>query len=438
MNINLSRYNTYKTLPDKSLLIFNTVTSNFIKYKSEGIKNIDDNKELLDQLLKDKKTLVCFLEKGFLVDYSAVDELGNVKKRFNEAIDSDYGLRLAILLTLDCNFACDYCCENRIHTRMNTETASKILEFIGDKLQKNTKKDLHILWFGGEPLLEIPTLFALTDEIKKICSKLGRKCHFFMTSNGYFLKNLCQYDVSKLELKELKVTLDGLEETHNKRRPLSHNNGGTFQEIISGIKIAINKIKIKIRINIDQDNIKEIPALLNYLMDEKILKGIDYNVEFAFVDRIVGKGCTSSSCYNHLTSKENARMEYELLQMLARLGGKTACLPKSYFHVCSAQLKNAYSIDPDGNMYKCINDSSMPEERIGHIDSYNNLNNEEKYILSLPFSDAACSNCKCLPFCCGGCPQKKAKQTSHSYLCSLNKYNLKDKMVLSYGGKHDF
>ena len=118
--------------------------------------------------------------------------------------------------------------------------------------------------------------------------------------------------------------------------------------------------------------------------------------------------------------------------MFARSGGSTACLPRNYYHVCDAQLRNSYTIDPEGNIYKCLNDASIPNKKIGNVDSYDKLTNECKYSSKPPFLDETCSNCNILPLCYGGCPEKRAKETPSLYMCSSNKYNLKQKMKLAF------
>lgn len=72
----------------------------------------------------------------------------------------------------------------------------------------------------------------------------------------------------KLFIKTIQITLDGLEETHNKRRPHIKEKG-SFKKIINNLDKLIKlqpDIVVHLRVNVDNENKDEFPQLLKFLL----------------------------------------------------------------------------------------------------------------------------------------------------------------------------
>ena len=84
-------------------------------------------------------------------------------------------------------------------------------------------------------------------------------------------------------------------------------------------------------------------------------------------------------------------------------------MPKK--NACTADFYNGWVIDDTGALYKCWNDIGIPEKSVG------NINTPDNYIYRTDLIDAyssfdsklypECEECKMLPTCLGGCPNKR-------------------------------
>ena len=66
-------------------------------------------------------------------------------------------LRVTILTTLQCNFACDYCIQgdhgdyNKNAARMSMETAARVADWMEARLDALSAESFVLTFFGGEP-----------------------------------------------------------------------------------------------------------------------------------------------------------------------------------------------------------------------------------------------------------------------------------------------
>lgn len=164
--------------------------------------------------------------------------------------------RAYLKITNSCNAQCKYCFQGT-HYYTDTINISQYSVFLRKVLQKN--RDVVI--FGGEPLLKqnlrsIDFLFSL-----------NRKKKFVFFSNGYFddsIRGFLNQNIKQVET--IVISLDGLERTHNQRRPFGKRNG--FTRIVSNISYLLEKkIPFTIQINIDMDNYHEVIELVWFLFD---------------------------------------------------------------------------------------------------------------------------------------------------------------------------
>ena len=83
-------------------------------------------------------------------------------------------LRVTVLPTLQCNFACDYCFQgdhgdyNRHAARMSPDTAASVARWIEERLDNVRPETLTLTFFGGEPLLNLPVMYDLAERASAI------------------------------------------------------------------------------------------------------------------------------------------------------------------------------------------------------------------------------------------------------------------------------
>src|SRR5687767_2224516 len=240
----------------------------------------DDIAGLLDRLATDPESLapdrldsdardalVTLTEHGFIVPSRSTDTEA-LNKYFTDFREDTEQLRVTVLTTLQCNFACDYCFQgdhgdyNKHADKMSLDDSARLADWIEQRLDELKPKRLTITFFGGEPLLNIPVIYDQAERAFAACQKRGVTLALGIITNGLLLTEELVDRLLPYGLGYVKVTLDGDRDTHNKMRPL-RGGQGTFDRIIENVRRIAGKVRIAIGGNFDSDSAASYPALLD-------------------------------------------------------------------------------------------------------------------------------------------------------------------------------
>lgn len=209
-----------------------------------------------------------------------------VKSNFNKKLNKTFILYL--VLTRDCNYCCSYCPFKKSKNRktgdlMNNETLisginlwrNHILKDINNK--ENCFKDYFIIFYGGEPLLNLDALkigLSYIEDLKKK-KQLPKNLKILLPTNGSLIKD----DTIKL-FKRYKVMvtigLDGMSSDQNITRKTKEKLD-TFRTTINTIKKLIkNKINTSLSITITPQNINKIDKF-SIFFNKMGIKKIGFN-----------------------------------------------------------------------------------------------------------------------------------------------------------------
>jgi len=298
---------------------------------------------------------------------------------------------------------------------MSEEVIDGIINFI--KNHKNIEF-LRVTWYGGEPLLAFKKVQKITEEILK----LGINYQAAMITNGYLLDKKVIANLKSLQITQLQITLDGLEQTHNIRRPhKQHKN--SFQTIIKNLTDlyeAIPEMKVALRVNVDKNNQDEYHQLYYHL--KEIIPTNNLSVHPGYVTDIYSTKCNSSCLFQKEDKLEFMAQQYDKYKI------PLAFYPKSGFGECTARHINSFVVGPKGELYKCWNDIGVEDKTIGDIF---NLKASDLYIEYLveadPLSLQECKECFYFPICDGGCPYARIEsvhRNEQANTCADIKNNL--------------
>jgi uncharacterized protein len=141
---------------------------------------------------KRSKALETLAENGFLVesrdaDQQALDQfLGGVKSDTTE-------LNVTLLTTLQCNFACDYCFQgdhgdyNKFAEKMTLATAERVAVWMERELDRVRPERLVLTFFGGEPLLNLPAMYLVTERMWEATQARAVEMYVNIITNGLLL-----------------------------------------------------------------------------------------------------------------------------------------------------------------------------------------------------------------------------------------------------------
>jgi len=409
--------------PDNSFLLYNAYSNDLMEVNEE-----DYGKLLLLKHGKADKIEDEFIEE--LADESILvddDELIYQKiklSRLNTRFRSDI-IHLTIVPTMGCNFSCPYCFENSVQERktMTEKTQDDLVEFI------KSYKNLHYLsidWYGGEPLLAFDTIFSLMTKIRALGIE---SLYSSIVTNGYLLNEKIINQFKSIGISRMQITIDGLENTHNKRRP-HKTNIDSFQKIIQNI-ILVSKIypelEVHIRVNIDKDNANEFFEVSKYI--RSVVEGTNIYSYPAYITDY--NSCNSSFCLlNRIEQAEFA------LNNTEKYPFERFYYPRTRINECTARFANSHVIGPEGELYRCWCDVGEKDKICGNIkDGVTNTNVYTQYMTySDPLFDEMCKKCSYFPICNGGCVLRRINNNGNDdfSLCTIQKDRISEFMNLYY------
>lgn len=389
-----SKYNILSKSDKYGYLLFNTMSLAFIRILEDDINTWLELKENPDSYKNFSNS--DFLLKARIIVGNQEDDLNVyladiLKNRYNSS-----DMALTILPTRGCNFGCIYCYEQeRPLINMSEDTEQAILRFV--KSNPNLKR-LSVVWYGGEPLINFPSIKRLSEAFMGMGIEYSAK----MVCNGYLLTEDIANEIERLKIRNIQITLDGTADIHDKRRPLL---GGqpTYKKIMGNLKylLSVNpSVTIDIRSNIDRRNMDGYHKF--YEEFRKEIPDSRVTLYPGFVSDLLSDECVSAED----NISEGGYKAQFALDLFNRYGIEIkAFLPKFRRHSCVASKYFAFVIGPEGEIYKCWRMVGNKEQTLGNVRSGLDLAKFSRYIVGADYTrDPKCLDCEFITLCGGGCP----------------------------------
>jgi len=397
---------------------------------SRDVVDLIDRVHLADDFSEvERDTIEQLTEQGFLVrDRDA--ERDDLRAFFREVREGTDTLKVTVLTTLQCNFACDYCIQgdhgdyNKNAAKMSPEMAVRVSAWVESRMDAIAPTRLVLTFFGGEPLLNMPALYAMAERLHAACAARGVEMLINIITNGLLLTREMVERLNPLGLNGIKITLDGDRDAHNRSRPL-RGGQGTFDRIIANTRAVADLTRIAIGGNFEMDTADSYPALLDFLAAQDFAPRLS-KVTFKPVIRektaqakgmipltVVGAegkplngACMTSAGTGVSRVCDTCNFVDDKMAFLREETKKRGFSTADGVHMgpCEIHKGHAYTIGPDGSLFACPGFAGEALQSTGHIDgrdeSYRSqaLRNFEK--LS---AWEQCNDCAFIPVCAGGC-----------------------------------
>lgn len=433
-----SRYNFIWTVGETNrAVLFNCLNGASMEINKTHLDLLNESNEFdIDKLPEEKTKIATELKKnGFLIN-DFVDELSILKFRNASARYNKNIFTLTIIPTYACNLECFYCFEERASSKiMPHEVQDAIVEYA----LKNSKgtNNMNVCWFGGEPLMAWNVIVDLSERLIQAAMQNKSEYAATMVTNGYLLDDEKINSLEKLKIKKIQITVDGPPELHSKRKGMKGDANENFRKLLDIFEKLLEKdIKLSIRVNIDKTNFEALDELMDILGKHPAHKANIYPAQITPYTEICKN--VKNTCFD---TAEFAEIEVEFYKLLVQKGLKTdlsLAYPKPIMNFCGADQINSFTIEPDGNVYKCWNDIGNRDNAVFNLlKDYQNETELEmmkmrhiKWLTWDPFEFAECLECKVLPLCMGGCPYKYKVMNNNTADCMTIKRNL-EKMVMN-------
>lgn len=414
---------------------------------------------------------------GFIVENREAERAG-LHRYFQEFRESTKQLRVTVLTTLQCNFACDYCIQgdhgdyNKHAHKMSMADAERLAGWIEARLETLGSTSLSLTFFGGEPLLNLPVLYYLAERLWSFTQARGVTQWISIITNGLLLSREIVDRLNPLGLAGIKVTLDGDREAHDRMRPL-RGGQGTFDRIIRNVREVAAHTKISIGGNFDADTVDTYPALLDFLQEQEfasLLGKINFKPVIrtpqpatpapapAPVDAkgkgkkripltlvtdsskplggtcmtVAGSSGAASAKAKAASICDTCHFNDEKMAFLREETVKHGFQTADGVHMgpCELHRQHAYTVGPEGSLYACPGFAGEASLSVGHIDGRADATRQA---MAGEFEALAawkqCGDCAFIPVCGGGCAVAAHNELGDKHSPSCHKTSMEMSLV---------
>jgi uncharacterized protein len=350
-----------------------------------------------------------YILKGYYVDQ--VEETSHFRKKYLEFLKSRENdeVQLFFVSSYACNFGCSYCYQNSYQQSMgvpNKEVVNAFFKYIQTQFSDRRK---YLTLFGGEPLMNN---LAQKEFIENFIQKANeQKLDIAIVTNGF---NLAEYIpiLKQASIREIQVTLDGVGQIHDQRRPLK-NGSPTFDKIVEGIDKALrSNFPINLRMVIDQNNIEDLPELARFTLKKgwlnnplfKTQLGRNYELHDCQADatRLYSRLGLYQDIYRLIQRYPEIAVFHKPAFSITRFLFENGELPDPLFDSCPG-TKTEWAFDSSGKIYSCTATVGKTGEELGTF--YPDIVLDEEKIAGWETRDVlAINECKlcALQLACGG------------------------------------
>jgi uncharacterized protein len=432
-----SKHNIFSKIRDsENYFIVNPLSGN------ADILNNDDAVKL--EILRtggdvnDKVFLDELTEKGYLADEDAENRI--YRSKYLDFLDSREKdeIQIFFVTNYSCNFACSYCYQEQYNNQRSKLSYEIIDAFFSYLLKEFAGRKKYITVFGGEPLLGSQKQKELISYL--VARSVNANLELSFVTNGYSLEDYANI-LAKGKIREVQVTLDGTEATHNSRRFLKGGDG-TFDRIVRGIDASLeDKIDINLRMVIDKVNINNLPDLAQFAIEKGWTKSTYFKTQIgrnyelhhcqSAPEKLFDRISLYESIYELLKKHPHIAEFYKPAYSIAKFISEQGELPDPLFDACPA-CKTEWAFDYTGQIYSCTATVGKTDESLGTF--YPSVTRKYELIDQWERRDITtineCSECPVQLACGGGCGSVAKNRTGN--ICTSDCRPVKELLELGF------
>lgn len=351
------------------------------------------------------------------------------KARYQAAFPALRRLTAWFHITNQCNLRCTYCYISKTAHKMTDEIGMRSIDKLLIDAKKNGFNVVKISFAGGECLLEFKRLIRFVEYGIKKADEIGIKIEFGMVTNGVLITDHVAKTVKKYGI-QIAVSLDGFGKANDAQRVFA-DGSGTFRYILKGIKkLQEHGNKVNLLMTITTHNIKTIPQLFKFCIDNDIIFGTNLFRENPCANTDLTLDMNEAIKY----LKKAFRIAYRYVQrindpqffaVLVDSMFDRVQVSRAHNRVCGIG-SNYITISHRGEVAICPMTISEPVGTIKDEDIVQTMI-KKSFIYGKDLITQTALGCRTCPWrnvCCGGCPlaylHKEASRAQPDY-CAVYK-----------------
>ena len=194
---------------------------------------------------------------------------------------------LYLIMTDDCNLGCRYCFvegsmpKDYKHSSMTKEIGIKGIDIFADSLKKSCGiEEPQIIFYGGEPFLNLKTLEACLQHIGNLKKKeeLPRSTSITINTNGVLINETVVGILKNVENLNIAISLDGPRKYHDKCRTY-HSNRGSYDDVVAGFNMLRKSgIGAGLCCTINKYNVNHLREIAEWFVEEFDVNSLGFNI----------------------------------------------------------------------------------------------------------------------------------------------------------------
>ena len=327
---------------------------------------------------------------------------------------------LVLEVAQDCNLRCTYCYADggtygAVPCLLATGTARRAVRYLLDN--SGDRVHVSLIFFGGEPLLNMQAVRAATGEAISYGREMGKEVHFSLTTNGTLLTPEI---VAFLHANRVSVavSMDGPRDIHDANRP-DESGKGSYSEIVSRLVPLLkdSPVPVAARVTLAPNQWHRVVEVFDHLTDlgfhevgiapvSPVSKTLLPTVE---QDAALLKGFGRLAARFVAHARKGLVMPFSnILDLLGRIHlGQTK--PVS----CGAGF-GYMAVDAKGGFFPCHRLTGEADFSAGNLASGVNTQRIDSCLGSLNEGrKESCSKCWARTLCAGGCHYENHLRENH-------------------------
>jgi len=385
----------------------------------DRVKEVSPTKEELVGFLIERGYAPAEIEASLMeLEFSEVIQRGDVIPVQPKLPEKNFPLQRVVLnITNQCNLACTYCYEYSEDKISKTDGKPKymspsVAESSIDMLIKESgdRPSIHVTFFGGETLLNFPTLRTSVDYAKRKCAEAGKTVEFSLTTNATMLTEEIVDFIAEHKI-GVTVSIDGDRELNDKMRVFSDGRG-SYDVIVPRIQMLLHRHKtnsIGARVTLSSGN-SHVRRIYEHLTQEVGFYAVGFSPATANPKRLYSIG--EMKMGSILEGFEDLAWEYRDWAIAGRQHGFTnvndtlkelnSGMSKAY--PCGAGL-GLLGVGTAGDISLCHRFVDSDVGKMGHVDKGGVDHAARDQFLGTHHIGARydCHTCWARPVCAGGC-----------------------------------
>lgn len=340
--------------------------------------------------------------KGIYINKETDDlsRIALIREHYSKRIGNiDY---VMVMLTNDCNLACDYCIEKKYFSVncMSERVINSFFNLVSRGLIL-LDSNVEFVIYGGEPLLNTKGLTYFLEKKKVLPNS---KCT--IVTNGILLNNSMIEFLKEANVK-ISISIDGPKEITDLHRKFRNTNQSVFQKVQDSIcRLKESNIIYGMSITITNELIEKKDLFYSWL-EETNPSAVCFNlIKLAFAHHDAGAVIE----YYKLASDFLIDAHEKMMLMGIAVKNISRILNffvdhQPVFADCAAVSLNQITLNTNGDIFGC--QCHMEKNSF-----FGNVNNLDAFLIptgclrwfeNLPVFRETCLQCSALPVCGGGC-----------------------------------